>query len=94
MGDLIFTDFQTKDRQYTKGGGIDDLNVFARTMGRATSPVPPPDFNRDHNEAILERMRGVAPNVARVSDPSEFGDPNCPFATSPSEYCAPESDPA
>jgi hypothetical protein len=61
MGDLIFTDFQTKDRQYTKGGGIDDLNVFARTMSRAFNPAPPPNYNQD---------------------------------TAPSEYSAPESDPA
>jgi hypothetical protein len=31
MGDLIFPDFQTKDRRYTKGGGIDDL-LFAATL--------------------------------------------------------------
>jgi hypothetical protein len=47
MADILYPDFYTKDRSYTRGGGIDDLNVFARTMGRATFPVPPPDFNRD-----------------------------------------------
>ncbi|MCK1367641.1 hypothetical protein [Bradyrhizobium sp. 62] len=31
MGDLIFPDFQTKDRRYTKGGGIDDL-LFVATV--------------------------------------------------------------
>jgi hypothetical protein len=30
MGDLLFPDFQTKDRRYTKGGGIDDLDLPTR----------------------------------------------------------------
>ena len=32
MGDLIFPDFQTKDRRYTKGGGIDDLGFTETTV--------------------------------------------------------------
>jgi hypothetical protein len=27
MGDLIFTDFKSKDGTYTKGGGIDDMKL-------------------------------------------------------------------
>jgi hypothetical protein len=61
MNNILYVDFESKDRSYTKGGGIDDLNVFARTMGRAFSPAPPPNYNQD---------------------------------TAPSEYSAPESDPA
>ena len=60
MGCLIFADFRTKDRSYTKGGGIDDLNAFHRQMSRASSPVPPIGYND----------------------------------TAPSEYVAPEKDPA
>jgi hypothetical protein len=47
MGEILYPDFYTKDRSYTRGGGIDDLNVFARTMGRAFSPAPPPNYNQD-----------------------------------------------
>jgi hypothetical protein len=52
MGDLIFPDFKTKDRRYTKGGGIDDLDLaeianVLRAAGRenpydnAPSEMPP-----------------------------------------------------
>jgi hypothetical protein len=40
MGDLIFPDFQTKDRRYTKGGGIDEL-VFGSIEDTAPSEMPP-----------------------------------------------------
>ena len=60
MGEVLYPDFHTKDRCYTKGGGIDDLNAFHRQMSRASSPVPPIGYND----------------------------------TAPSEYVAPESDPA
>ena len=60
MSDVLYVDFRTKDRSYTKGGGIDDLNAFARQMSRASSPVPPIGYND----------------------------------TAPSEYVAPETDPA
>jgi hypothetical protein len=40
MGDLIFPDFQTKDRCYTKGGGIDDM-VFLPIEDTAPCEMPP-----------------------------------------------------
>jgi hypothetical protein len=40
MGDLIFPDFQTKDRRYTKGGGIDDMK-FPPIDDTAPSEMPP-----------------------------------------------------
>lgn len=27
MGEVLYVDFRTKDRSYTKGGGIDDLKM-------------------------------------------------------------------
>lgn len=27
MGDVLYPDFESKDRRYTKGGGIDDLKI-------------------------------------------------------------------
>ncbi len=40
MGDLIYPDFQAKDRRYTKGGGIDDL-VFGQIEDTAPCEMPP-----------------------------------------------------
>jgi hypothetical protein len=45
MGDLIFTDFKNKTGHYTKGGGIDDLELMAveilNQIDIAPSDVPP-----------------------------------------------------
>jgi len=41
MGDLLFPDFVTKSRQYTKGGGIDDMKGITdeiRAIGREANP--------------------------------------------------------
>jgi len=40
VGDLIFTDFKAKNRQYTKGGGIDDVK-FLPIEDTAPSEMPP-----------------------------------------------------
>lgn len=40
MGDLIFPDFHAKTRQYTKGGGIDDL-VFLPIEDTSPCEMPP-----------------------------------------------------
>ncbi|MFB6449270.1 hypothetical protein [Bradyrhizobium tunisiense] len=40
MGDLLFPDFATKDRRYTKGGGIDDMK-FPAMEDTAPSEMPP-----------------------------------------------------
>lgn len=45
MGDLIFTDFKAKNRQYTKGSGIDDVK-FLPVEDTAPCELPQvwPDF--------------------------------------------------
>lgn len=40
MGELIFPDFVTKSRQYTKGGGLDDLKQLP-IADTAPSEMPP-----------------------------------------------------
>lgn len=40
MGELIFPDFVTKSRQYTKGGGFDDLKQLP-IEDTAPSEMPP-----------------------------------------------------
>jgi hypothetical protein len=40
MGDLIFPDFHAKTRQYTKGGGIDDMK-FVPVEDTAPCEMPP-----------------------------------------------------
>lgn len=40
MGEVLYPDFETKDRRYTKGGGIDDL-VFPLIEDTAPSEMPP-----------------------------------------------------
>jgi hypothetical protein len=51
MGDLIFPDFVAKTRQYTKGGGIDDMK-FLPIEDTAPSEMPPvqPSYTADESD--------------------------------------------
>ncbi|OAF05447.1 hypothetical protein AYJ54_00645 [Bradyrhizobium centrolobii] len=47
MGELIYADFKTKSRHYTKGGGLDDLVVLANAVFVEAFPVDVNHYHRD-----------------------------------------------
>jgi hypothetical protein len=42
MGEVLYVDFRTKDRSYTKGGGIDDLVGLTEPPAEDTAPSEMP----------------------------------------------------